>query len=485
MLIGGGQFVHRADGVDDALEPAALMEQAIRAAAADGGLAGPPSFDSLRVVSCLSWRYGNPAWIVAQRLGQEPAELVYTSAGGNMPQRLVNAAALDIAAGHLDVVALVGAEAWRTRMRARKSGAILDWPKAPDDQPPVMFGGDLDMSHPAEAERGVYLPVQLYPMFETALRAAAGRSPDDHLVAISELWARFSAVAADNPFAWIRDAKSAEVIRTTTTRNRLVGAPYRKLMNSNNDVDMAAAVIVCSAEAADRLGVARERWVFPHAGTDCHEHPYVSQRDTFTRTPAVEIGGRRAMELAGVGIDDVAIVDLYSCFPSAVQLGAQSLGLALDGQLTRTGGLSFAGGPWNNYVMHAIATVVGELRERPAERALVWANGGYVTKHAFGIYAAQPPAGGFRHDDPQAEIDVLPSRQLASVEDAAGHATIEAYTVMHARDGSPEQAITTCLLEDGRRAWGLSDDADVMAALSDGEWVGRRADLDADGRLHV
>ena len=102
---------------------------------------------------------------------------------------------------------LVGGEAWRTRMRARKSGAILDWPKAPDDQSPVMFGGDLDMTHPAEAERGVYLPVQLYPMFETAMRAAAGRSPDEHLVAISELWARFSAVAADNPFAWIRDAQ--------------------------------------------------------------------------------------------------------------------------------------------------------------------------------------------------------------------------------------------------------------------------------------
>ena len=34
-------------------------------------------------------------------------------------------------------------------------------------------------------------------------------------------------------------------------------------------------------------------------------------------------GGRRALELAGVGIDDVDIIDLYSCFPSAVQLGAR------------------------------------------------------------------------------------------------------------------------------------------------------------------
>ena len=239
-----------------------------------------------------------------------------------------------------------------------------------------------------------------------------------------------------NPHAWLREAKSAEEIRTTSPTNRLVGLPYRKYMNSNNDVDMAAAVIICSVEAARRLGVAEDRWVFPHSGTDCHEHAYVSNRDTFARTPAVELGGRRALELAGIGIDDVAIVDLYSCFPAAVQLGAQSLGLSTERQLTRTGGLAFAGGPWNNYVMHAIATVVGDLRQQPGERGLVWANGGYVTKHAFGVYGTEPPADGFRHDDPQAEIDALPRRELAFAEDAAGPATVEAYTVMHGRDGN-------------------------------------------------
>jgi acetyl-CoA C-acetyltransferase len=248
---------------------------------------------------------------------------------------------------------------------------------------------------------------------------------------------------------------------------------------------MAAAVIMCTAEAAERLGVPRDRWVFPHSGADCHEHPFVSFRDTFARTPAVELGGRLALELAGVGIDDIAIVDLYSCFPSAVQLGARSLGLDLDRQLTRTGGLAFAGGPWNNYVMHAIATVVGDLRQQPDEKALVWANGGYVTKHSFGVYATEPPADGFRRGSPQADVDALPSRSLATIEDAAGPATIESFTVMHARDGSPEQAITTCLLDDGRRAWGLSSDPDVMTALGDGEWVGTRVSLDAEGALHL
>ena len=228
--------------------------------------------------------------------------------------------------------------------------------------------------------------------------------------------------------------------------------------------------------------------MFPQSGTDCHEHEYVSERDTFDRTPAIELGGGRALSLAGADIDDVGLIDLYSCFPSAVQLGAQSLGIDVTTrQWSRTGGLSFAGGPWNNYPMHAIATIVGELREQPRETALVWANGGYATKHAFGVYRATPPDGGFQHERPQAEIDALPRRTLATAEDAAaagGSGEVEAYTVMFSREGEPESAIAACRLPDGRRAWGTSDDPAVTTAMCDGEWVGTRVSLDESGTLH-
>jgi len=485
VIVGVGQYLHRAASVDDALEPVALMEAAIVAAGTDAGVGGAPDVDSLRVVSSLSWRYGNPAWMLAARMGLATKELAYTAAGGNIPQSLVNLTSREILAGSLDAAILVGGEAWRTRMRARRDGAILDWAKAPAEEPPVMLGGELEMTHPEEAERGIYLPVQVYPMFETAVRAASGRDPDEHLVLITELWSRFSDVAATNPYAWSGEALSAEQIRTVSAQNRMIGSPYRKVMNSNNDVDMAAAVIICSVERARTWGVAEDRWVFPHAGTDCHEHPFVSNRYSLARTPAVEIGGRRVLELAGAGVDDMEVVDLYSCFPSAVQLGAQSLGLGLDRQLTRTGGLAFAGGPWNNYVMHAIATVVGDLRQRPGELGLVWANGGYTTKHSFGVYASTPPEGTFRHDAPQGEVDALPSRELATAEEAAGAATIEAFTVMHARDGSPEQAIAACLLDDGRRAWGTSGEPDVVGSMAEGEWVGHPTTLGIDGTLHL
>jgi acetyl-CoA C-acetyltransferase len=485
VLVGAGQFLHRAAGLDDALDASALMVEAIRNAAADAGLTTVPNPDSIRVVGLLSWRYNNPAQVVAQQLGVSPRELAATTMGGNSPQTLVNTTALDILAGKLDLAILTGGEAWRTRMKARKAGVEPDWPAAPEDSHPVLMGEDLVMNHPYERDRGITMPVQVYPMFETAIRAAAGRTPEEHLEVISGLWSRFSDVASRNPYAWIQSFKTPEEIRTAGPSNRMVGLPYTKMMNSNNDVDMGAALIMCSAEKAQSLGISRDRWVFPLSGTDCHEHQYISNRWSFAETPAVELGGKLALELAGKQIGDIDIVDLYSCFPAAVQLGAQSLGLSLDQQLTRTGGLSFAGGPWNNYVMHSIATVMGELREQPGTTGLVWANGGYTTKHAFGVYATEPGATEFRHAYPQDQIDAMPRRELAEASDAVGAATVEAYTVMHGREGEPEMGIAACLLADGRRAWGTSSDAGLAAAMCEGEWVGRAVSLDADGTLHA
>jgi acetyl-CoA C-acetyltransferase len=410
VLVGSGQFLHKAAGLDDALDPATLMSRAIALAVTDAGLAELHDVDSVRVVSLLSWKYGNPARVVADQVGLRAGEHVLTTNGGNSPQSLVNASAAQIQAGELDIAVLTGGESWRTRMRARKAGVELTWPKADEDDHPVVMGEELVMNHPAEIARHIVMPVQVYPMFETAIRAAAGRSPDQHLVRISELWARFSAVAADNPNAWIREAKTAEQIRTASADNRMVGLPYPKYMNSNNDVDMAAALIICSVEKAQALGIAEDRWVFVHSGADCHEHQFISNRWSFAQTPAIELGGRTALELAGLTIDDIDIVDLYSCFPAAVQLGAQSLGLDIERQLTRTGGLPFAGGPWNNYVMHAIATMMDDLRARPGQHGLVWANGGYTTKHAFGVYSTSPPPNGFRHGYPQYQIYAMPRR---------------------------------------------------------------------------
>ncbi len=485
ILVGQGQVSQHTDDLATALDPIALMAAAVTAAISDASLRGAPDVDAIFAVRSLSTKHANPALAVAQHLGISSRRFALTPHGGNMPQSLVNLAAQQIAAGEMSIAILTGGEATRTRNRARKNGVDLAWSAGGTGvTTPEPIGEDLLMNHAIEIDRKIAMPIQIYPMFETAIRAASGRGVDEHQQFIGELWSRFSKVAATNPTAWIRQSYSASEIMTPSPANRIIGFPYTKLMNSNNDVDMGAALIICSVERAQALGISQDKWVFLHSGTDCHEHNFVSHRDTFAEAPAVRLGGEMALHLANKTIGEIDIVDLYSCFPSAVQLGAASLGLSIDSQLTRTGGLSFNGGPWNNYVMHAIGTVMRDLRAAPQQTALVWANGGYATKHAFGIYAMTPPANGFRHGSPQKMVDLLPRRAVADAAQAVGPATIEAYSVMHDRDGAPEIVNAAVLLADGRRAWATSSERDLATAMTIGEWVGTPATLTSDGALH-
>ena len=483
MLVGAGQLTQKV-APEEALEPVDMMAEAARRAAEDAGAPGLlAAVESVRVVSLLSWRYADPGALVAARIGASPTETALSPMGGNSPQTLVNRTCRDIAAGNVDVVLVAGAEAWRSRMAYRKRDEKPDWtPEEPDRAPAAVLGDEVPMSNAAELAKGAVMPVQHYPMFETALRAHLGRGVEEHLVAISELWARFSDVAAQNPYAWIRDAKTAEQIRTATPENRMIGFPYTKSMNSNNDVDQSAALLLCSVEAAERLGVPRDRWGVPLAGTDAHDTYYVSNRGDLHSSPAIRIAGRRALELAGVGIDDLAHVDLYSCFPVAVEVAARELGLPLDRQLTVTGGLTFAGGPWNNYVSHGIATMAGILRDDPGSIGLCSANGGYLTKHAMGLYSTEPPAQGFRWEDVQDEVDREPTRELA--EDHEGAVTVESYVVMHERDGSMSNAVVACLTPDGRRTWANATEQDVMKAMTTDDLVGHAAEV-SEGVLRI
>jgi acetyl-CoA C-acetyltransferase len=262
----------------------------------------------------------------------------------------------------------------------------------------------------------------------------------------------------------------------------MVGFPYTKAMNSNWDLDQAAAVMVCSAEVAESAGVPRDRWVFPWAGTDAHDTYSVSNRRDLHSSPAITEAARKLFELAGIGVDDVEHVDLYSCFPSAVQVGAESIGLSQDRLLTQTGGLTFAGGPLNNYVTHSIATMMGVLRDDPGAVGLVSANGGFLTKHAIGLYSTEPPANAFRAADVQDVVDQVPVTEVD--ETHTGPVTIEAYTVMHNAEG-PELGLCALRTAGGARTWGRVTDLVAATEMTREEAIGLTGDLDAAGVLSL
>jgi acetyl-CoA C-acetyltransferase len=235
--------------------------------------------------------------------------------------------------------------------------------------------------------------------------------------------------------------------------NPYIGFPYTKLMNSNAFIDQAAAVILTSVAKARELGIPEHRWVYLHGCADAHDHWYISDRHNFYTSPAMRVVGRETMEMAGRGIEGIDRFDLYSCFPSAVQIACREMGIPQDDPrgLTVTGGLPYFGGPGNNYVTHSIAQMMDEVRRKPGSFGMVTANGNYVTKQSAGIYSTTPTTKPFAPKDPaiyQATIDADKGPAVAEV--ANGAATVETYTVMHDRKG-PSYAILFGRLGDGRR----------------------------------
>jgi acetyl-CoA C-acetyltransferase len=482
VLIGYGQ-VNQHDE-DPNIEPIDLMVAAARAAADARVL---EAVDSVRIVNILSWRYRDPGRLLAERIRAHDSSTRYTGMGGNVPQTLVNQACLDIQSGRADLVLIAGAETFRTRTRLRNRGLKPDWTSQGESVP---FAEGANEGPPlvglTETRINLDRAQYFYAMFEQALRIDSGEASDAHRRRIGELWSKFSAVAETNQHAWRRAAFSAQEIWQPTADNRMITWPYTKLMNSNNMVDQGAVIILAAAEKATHLQIPSERWVFPYAGTDAHDTYAIGERAELHRSPAIRIGGRRVLELADVGIDDIDAIDLYSCFPSAVQVAATELELPLDDagrQLTVTGGLTFAGGPWNNYVTHSIATMAERLAANPGQRGLITANGGWLTKHSFGVYGSEPPGHEFRWEDVQSIVDAEPTR--TSEVEWTGVGTVEAWTTPFDRNGSPEKAFVAVRTPDDTRTLAVITDAAEAEVTVREDIAGVKLQVHPDGTANL
>jgi acetyl-CoA C-acetyltransferase len=481
VLVGAGQLLQRADDPRAAAEPLAMMVTVLEQAAADAGAPKLLQRASSIYVPRGVWRYGDPGRAIARRFGVTPCESVGTPYGGNFAQACVIDAAREIQAGRRDVVLVVGAENGRSQGQAQRQGVALGETEAPGS-PDRKIAEDKAIFHDAELARGMNSASDVFAIIESAIRAAKGETLEANAERIAELWAGFNEVARGNPHAWIRKAHSAQQIGAASPDNPMISYPYTRLMNANARVDMAAGLILCSLETARSAGVPDEQLVYLHAATEANDSNFLSTRRDFHCSPAVRLAGARALELAGRGIDEIAHFDLYSCFPSAVQVAATELGIPAGRALTVTGGLTFGGGPMNSYALHAVARMAEVVRERRGSFGLVHANGGWLAKHAIAIYAAEPPPHGFRYENLQAQVDAYPLRE--ALIDWNGAVTIEAYTVAHQK-GQPRIAHVACLTDEGKRSWATLENPALLAAMMREEFCGRRGRIDGYGKLQL
>ena len=455
ILVGGAQLTQRTarEGrVAQSLSPIAMMEKVAKLAFDDTGAGGKiaGALDTVAVVRFTADSPGeqgrlqkrmfrNPPLSLASRLGAKPKRMFYTAVGGNTPQWLVNRTAEEIANGTCDVALLTGAEYIASMITAMKQGVTLDWSADTDPGSDPEEIGDMRPGVNAyELKYGLNFPVNAYPLFENGLRGQAKRTPQEHLKWLGEFFSPFTKVASENPYSWFPTYRPPEEISTPSEKNRFVGFPYTKYLNAVIEVDMAAAVVMTSVVKARELGIPESKWVFLHGCGDATDIWNVSERVNYYSSPAIRAIGRHAFGMAGKSSNDMDFIDLYSCFPSAVEIGCKELGIATDDKrgLTITGGLPYFGGAGNNYVMHSIVMMTEKLRAAPGKFGLCTANGWYVTKHSAGIYSTTPTQGAWKREDPksyQKDIDAEPHPEV--IERPEGKATVETYTVIADRKG--------------------------------------------------
>ncbi len=470
VIIAVGQINDRPVDPDDGLDSLGLMVAALRVAEQDVGQELLADLDSLAIVDQISFRaLGNLCAPLAEAIGANPAVNYQSEAPhGDTPIRLLNEAANRIGAGEIKLAAIVGAEALRTAAgRAKKQTAAA----SADSLNAVRAVSSAREPNYAQLH-GLAAPVDVYPIYENAGRAAYGQTLAEAQAESAHIWAGMSRIAAANDGAWIRQSVSEADILTVDANNRPIAFPYSKLMVANSSVNQGAGFIVASLAEARRRGVAEDRLIYIGMGAAAKEAGNILKRDRYDRSVSMETSIRQTLALNAMQGSDFDLVELYSCFPCVPKMARRILDWPLDKPSTVFGGLTFGGGPIANYMSHAVVSMALKMRAGEGAKGFLFANGGYATdNHCIVLSTSLIAAAQFpQRFDYQAEADAARKAIPELDEGYEGPASVESYTVFYGRDGAPKSGVVVARTPEGKRTLAHVDasDAAMIAFLTDG-----------------
>ena len=484
VIVGVGQFTENIDNTGyRGMSAVELATEAARAALKDtaanaddvakavDAVVGLRQFEISAPIPAKLGKSNNYPRSVMQRLGAQPARSVIEPVGGQGPQKLVTEFGTAIANGDADVVMIIGSEPGSTARYFAKRNDKPDFTEHIDGQ--LEDRGHRIHQYITEytAKHGLTGAAVQYGLLDNARRGRLGLSVVDYRTKMAELFAPFSKIAAKNPFSSSPVERSVEEIVTVTDDNRMICDPYPRLLVARDQVNQGAAAVMMSVDAARRLGVPEEKWVYLHGHSDMVEQDLLGRVD-LGASPATVFAAQEALRVAEIGVDDIATFDLYSCFPFPVFAMCEALGIDGDDPrgLTLTGGLPYFGGPGNSYSLHAVAETVAQMRDKPGQFGLVGANGGTMSKYSVGIYSTRPVD--WRSDRSAALNDEIAALPTVSVtEKADGPATVETYSVRY--DWPTRTGVIIGRLDtDVSRFMALTEDDDLVGLMSDGDPLG-------------
>jgi acetyl-CoA C-acetyltransferase len=465
VIVGIGEIVDRPKEITEGLEPLTLLEQSLRLAEVDSGAKLLHELGSLDVVNFLSWRYRDPEKQLAERLGVNPAHCYYGPVGGESPIRYLHEAAQRIARGECSVAAVCGAEAQSTATKAERAKITLPWtPFAHDVEEPKRGAA---FQKPLAVKLGVFRPITVYPLYESATSAHWGQTPREALAESGALWSTYANVASENPNSWLKKRFTSDDITTPTQENRLIAWPYTKLMVANPMVNIGGAVLMTSLAKARAASVGEDKLGYPLGGASAEEPRDYLLRDQFYESHPQNAVLKAVMELVGGDGRMFDAIELYSCFPCVPKMARRTLGLGPDVQPTVTGGLTFFGAPLNTYMTHAACAMVRKLRNG-AKLGLLYGQGGFVTKHHGLVVSREAPREAMmQKTSVQAEADRNKRAVPEFVDEATGKGKVEAFTVIYRNNGEVEHGVVMLRTENGKRTLARvpADDTATLAHL--------------------
>lgn len=469
VLVGVAAVQQKLDDYRQALEPIALMERSLRDAAVDAGCTDLLHRADEILVPKSMWSYSDPGRLLANALGATGATTLLAELG-ILQQSLLLRACQRIAAGEAGVVFVTGGEARHRSVCAGKVGAEAPETRQQGVEPDITLRPQDEMWSSVETDSGLGMPVGYYAILDSALRFKQGLSVSDHRDQMARMYERLSQIAADNPDAWFDQEMPSEVIREHSPANRMLAFPYTKFHNSQWNVDQAAGLIFCSVEIAQELGIDRSKWIFPRAFTESNLMSVVASRKDLGASPGFRIAGQVAMELAGVSLNQIRLCELYSCFPYALRVQLHEFGMDQNRNVSVTGGMTFGGGPLNNFVFQAMVRMAKLLRQNPSETGFVTAVSGLLTKQACALWSATPGLKGWAFEDVTERVRQV-SETCDLVANYSGEGVVAGYTVLY-RGSDPWRAVAVLDVPGNRRTVAYSEDSHLIERMLNQECCG-------------
>ena len=490
VIIGVGEYTNRPKDHSQALNVYDLIYTAIKKAANDSNIRNIlKGVDTLFMVNSFSLNDDDPPGKLSQIANLNPKKKAYTWIGASAPQWYVNQLRERLLSGKSKIGLICGGEALYSKKLINKANKTAsnrwDFPA----KHPWMAGDLRDPVSERELKYGLMLPLHIYPLFENALRYSEGLSVSEHKNELAYFCASMSSVAEKNPNSWFRVKRKVEEILDPSDQGRVVAWPYTKLMCSIMEVDQAAALLMTTAKTAKELGVPGEKWIYQLGGGDAYDIWYVSERINFHESPSVRAASSKALKEANLSISDINYFDLYSCFPCAIRMTRNMLGISKNDPrpLTVTGGMPYFGGPGNNYALHSICQMVKKLRKNPTDYGLVQALSWFISKHSVGIYSGKPgksPCKILSNTSYQTELDKLKGPKI--LDEASGPATVETFTIFHDKCGQPVNCVIIGRNEDNHRFISkFQANSSELSSIAELEIIGEKGNVHVENRMNI